>query len=63
MEKKVGNFTGSVGAPHPCWCEINDGQGGYLRFDHRSLSDLEYLVDQMKEAAFNLLPDNSKSEI
>jgi len=63
MKKEVGVFKGHVSNPWPCWCEITDGTNGKIRFSHKSISDLEYLVSQMKKAAHELLPDSDKHEI
>ena len=64
--KKVGVFTGDVGNPHPCFCEIADSGhdfNGCLRFSHQDLSDLEHLVKQMKKEAINFLPEKYKNEV
>lgn len=50
MNKKVGNFEGSVDEPWPCNCVIIK-HGCELRFNHQELSDLEYLIKRMKKAA------------
>lgn len=51
MNKKVGNFEGRINGPYPCWIEIRIGNERALGFRHDELSDLEYLIKQLKKEA------------
>lgn len=63
MNKRVGVFLGSVSEAYPCWCSITDETGNEIRFNHNQLSDLEYLVTQMKKAAIEKLPEGMKEQV
>lgn len=59
MKKQVGNFTGEVNGPYPCWVEINyDGQV-IKGIRHNEIADLEYLVKRLKKEAKLLLKDDA----
>lgn len=63
MTKTVGIFFGEVSHPHPCWCVIKDSSGNEINFNHKNISDLEYLLSEMKKAAIRALPDKHKNEV
>jgi len=64
VSKTVGIFEGDVSpGGHPVWCSITDGRLlDKITFDHRSLSDLEHLVKEMRRMARQNLPENLKDE-
>lgn len=50
MKKTVGNFKGEVWDPYPCQCTISS-QGTEIRFTHKDLADLTYLIKAMRKTA------------
>ena len=62
MKKTVGKFTGEVRGPYPVWCDVSY-QGVKFTVRHDDLKDLIYLLERMKDAAWEYLPEEQRHEV
>jgi hypothetical protein len=62
MNKVVGELSGEVSDQYPCWCEISVNNES-IRFTHKDLSDLEYLVSEMIKDAKRKLGNKVGAEV
>lgn len=56
----AGNFSIMVADPYPCWCELRYCNGERIRFSHRELRDLKYVVDCAIQDAMLKLKEDAK---
>lgn len=60
---KAGEWEIEVSQPYPCWCQLKIDGNNVLRFTHKELRDLEYVVGRAIFEARNLMPDSHKKEL